>query len=528
MKVYECGICGNVYDESREACLFGVLDENWQCPVCGAPKQAFACQGGPAAGEAETAGRGNGVYECQVCGNTYNEEKEGGDFNGLDDGWECPVCGAPKSAYTGKGGATGAEGLVETESGEASLAYPADIYRPRDEGEPAMEHIHRIAVSGSPVIEPMSTRIPMVSWDEIFFLGAQLDPLPLDGHAPVDTKTVIGKNAARPMEIDMPVYISHMSFGALSREAKTALAKGSAAARTAVCSGEGGILPDERDNAYKYIFEYVPNLYSVTDENLKNSDAIEIKIGQGTKPGMGGHLPGSKVTDEIAAVRGKPVGKDIISPSRFPGIEGREDLKKLVDELRERSAGRPVGIKIAAGHIERDLEVVCYARPDFITVDGRGGATGASPKFLKDAASVPTIYALSRARSFLDDNGVDIDLVITGGLRTSSDFVKALCMGADAVAVATGALMAAACQQYRVCHSGKCPTGMMTQDIELRKRFDMEAAAKRVANYLNVTRAELGTFARVSGHGSLRGLGLEDICTANADLALGTDIPPAW
>lgn len=224
----------------------------------------------------------------------------------------------------------------------------------------------------------------------------------------------------------------------------------------------------------------------MTRENLRNADAIEIKIGQGTKPGMGGHLPGSKVTPEIAAIRNKPLGEDVISPSKFPDINTKEDLKALVTSLREESDGRPIGIKIAAGKLERDLEFCVFAEPDFITIDGRGGATGASPKLVRDATSVPTVYALYRARKYLDAVGAnDIALVITGGLRVSSDFAKALAMGADAVAVASAALIAAACQQYRICGTGKCPVGIATQDQELRSRFKIEASAQRVANFLN-------------------------------------------
>ena len=178
----------------------------------------------------------------------------------------------------------------------------------------------------------------------------------------------------------------------------------------------------------------------MTPENLQTSDAIEIKIGQGTKPGMGGHLPGDKVTREIAAIRGKEVGKDIQSPSKFPDIHTRDDLKELVYMLREASEGRPIGIKIAAGRIEKDLEFCVYAEPDFITIDGRGGATGSSPFFLRESTSVPTIYALHRARKYLDSVGSDISLIITGGLRVSSDFAKAIAMGADAVAIASAAL----------------------------------------------------------------------------------------
>ena len=278
-------------------------------------------------------------------------------------------------------------------------------------------------------------------------------------------------------------------------------------------------------SAYKYIFEYVPNLYSVTDENLKNADAIEIKIGQGTKPGMGGHLPGEKVTPEIAEIRNKPLGQDVISPSKFPNINTREDLKNLVSELRERSDGRPIGIKIAAGKIEKDLEYCVFAEPDFITIDGRGGATGASPAIVRDSTSVPTVFALYRARKYLDSVKSDISLVITGGLRVSSDFAKAIAMGADAVAVASAGLIAAACQQYRICGSGMCPMGMATQDEELRSRFKEEPAVLRVANFLNCSLEELRTFARITGHENLHDMSVSDLCTTSREISEFTNIP---
>ena len=338
---------------------------------------------------------------------------------------------------------------------------------------------------------------------------------------------MIGKHAKKPMVLDSPVYISHMSFGALSKETKVALAKGSALAKTAMCSGEGGILPEEKAASYKYIFEYIPNKYSVTDENLKTADAIEIKIGQGTKPGMGGHLPGEKVTPEIAALRGKKPGEDVQSPSKFPEINSKEDLKAMVDMLRERSEGRPIGIKIAAGRIEQDLEHCVFAQPDFITIDGRGGATGSSPFFLREATTVPTVYALSRARKYLDSVHSDIALVITGGLRVSPDFAKALAMGADAIAIASAALIAAACQQYRICGSGNCPVGIATQNPELRARLNMEATVRRVANFLNVSLSELKTFARITGHSSVHDLSLSDLITLDKDIEEFTGIPHA-
>ena len=235
-----------------------------------------------------------------------------------------------------------------------------------------------------------------------------------------------------------------------------------------------------------------------------------------------------KVTPEIAAIRNKPLGQDIHSPSKFPDIKTKDDLKALVEELRLRSDGRPIGIKIAAGRIERDLEFCVFAEPDFITIDGRGGGTGASPYLLREATSVPTIYALHRARKYLDAVGAkDIALIITGGLRVSSDFAKAIAMGADAVAVGTGALIAAACQQYRICGSGKCPMGIATQDPELRARLMVETAAQRVANYLNVSLAELRSYARITGHKRLHDLSISDLCTINREISEHTDIPHA-
>ena len=379
-----------------------------------------------------------------------------------------------------------------------------------------------MAVTGESIGGSMGTKMPMPNWDDILLLGAQLNPAPLEDKAPVNTTTVIGKHASKPMVLDGPVYISHMSFGALSREIKVALAKGSAMAKTAMCSGEGGILPEEKEASYKYIFEYIPNKYSVTDENLRSSDAIEIKIGQGTKPGMGGHLPGEKVTAEIAAIRGKKQGEDVQSPSKFPEINSKEDLRDMVDMLRRRSEGRPIGIKIAAGNIEQDLEHCVFAEPDFITIDGRGGATGSSPLLLREATSVPTIYALSRARKYLDSVNSDISLVITGGLRVSSDFAKALAMGADAVAIASAGLIAAACQQYRICGSGNCPVGIATQDPELRKRLNVEASAQRVANFLKVSFEELKTFARVTGNSDVHGLSMDNLITTDKDISLYT------
>lgn len=458
-------------------------------------------------------------FVCTVCGYVYE---------GTEPPEECPICHQPASKFREE--QITKEAVFEPVTNELSanqetmnLQYDKAYYRV-DESSRYMEEIHQMAVTGKSIGGSMGTRMPMPNWDDILILGAQLNPAPLNDSDFVSAMTVIGKNAKKPMILENPVYISHMSFGALSKEIKIALAKGSALAKTAMCSGEGGILPEEKEAAYKYIFEYIPNKYSVTDENLKSADAIEIKIGQGTKPGMGGHLPGEKVTPEIAGIRGKKAGEDIQSPSKFAEINTKEDLKEMVAMLRSRSDGRPIGIKIAAGRIERDLEYCVYAEPDFITIDGRGGATGSSPLLLREATSVPTVYALYRARKYLDSVHSDISLVITGGLRVSADFAKALAMGADAVAIASAGLIAAACQQYRICGSGNCPVGIATQDAGLRARMDVEASAQRVANFLNVSLEELKTFARITGHSSVHDLRTDDLVTISREISEYTNI----
>lgn len=495
MAKYKCSVCGFVYDEEAEGKPFGELEK---CPVCGHPADRLVkLSETPGIGEKPWAGETPGIGEKPGTGETPGTAAE------------------PEEASA----------AVNT-VGACILDYDSRYLR-HDPSCRYMEEIHEMAVTGRSISGAMGTKMPMPGWDDILLLGAQLNPPPLNDGEYVETTTVIGRNAKRPMILRGPVYISHMSFGALSKEIKVALAKGSAMAHTAMCSGEGGILPQEKEAAYKYIFEYIPNKYSVTDENLRSSDAIEIKIGQGTKPGMGGHLPGEKVTPEIAALRGKKPGEDVQSPSKFPELNTKEDLKSMVTMLRERSDGRPIGIKIAAGRIERDLEYCVYAEPDFITIDGRGGATGSSPFLLREATSVPTVYALYRARKYLDLVHSDISLVITGGLRVSSDFAKAIAMGADAVAIASAALIAAACQQYRICGSGSCPVGIATQDPQLRARLKVDAAAARVANFLNVTQKELEMFARITGHRNLHDLSTADLVTINHEISSHTNIPHA-
>jgi glutamate synthase domain-containing protein 2/rubredoxin len=475
------------------------------------------------------------VYRCEVCDYLYDETAEGAAWADLPDDWVCPVCGSEKSYFVeaapepvaDRGASAGtAEAGAEADAVASAKAAGASDDAPRrqsDTRETLMADIHRMAETGESILEPMRTEPPGFTWDDLLIVGAQLARIPLDADVPVRTETVIGPAAAKPLVLDTPILVSHMSFGALSREVKLALAKGSAAVGAGMCSGEGGILPESIEAAHRYVFEIVPRGYSLTEENLRRADALEIKIGQSAKPGLGGHLPGEKVTDEVAAVRGVEPGKSVTSPAAFPDIRSAEDLAAKIAWLRETSGGRPVGVKLAAGDIEADLAVALEGNPDFVTIDGRPGATGAAPKVVKAATSVPTLFALHRARRFLDEQGATgVSLIVTGGLRVSSDFAKALALGADAVAVATAALIAAGCQQYRVCHTGRCPVGVATQDPELRARLDVEVSARRVENYLRVCTEELRDFARMTGNDDVHGLSPRDLVTTSSEISAHT------
>ena len=426
-------------------------------------------------------------YKCLMCGEIYDEVKEGKKFSDLPDDWVCPICGAPKSLF---------KPIEEPASTQSATSDSFDS----SASEAEMSYIQQIATSGETVIEPAGAQTNLSPWSDILVLAAQLSRQPLTSSQPVDSEVVIGPNAKKPLTLESPLIVSHMSYGALTGETKVNIAKGAKQAHSAVGSGEGGLYEPEFEANQQVIFEYVPNKYGANDANLKKVAAIEIKIGQSAKPGLGGHLPGSKVTPEIAKMRGFPVGEDIISPPAFPDLKTPDDLKSLVDQLRDRSGGRPIGVKIAANDIEADLEWIKFAQPDFITIDGRGGGTGAAPKLWKETAGVPTLYALIRARRYLDDNKMPQQLIVTGGLRTSDEIVKCLALGADAVALATGVLTALAAPS------------------------DTLAADQKVANYLNVTLSELKTYARACGVTALRDFNLSHLATADYNLATHTPI----
>lgn len=362
-------------------------------------------------------------------------------------------------------------------------------------------------------------RNTLPKWENIQFLPAQLAKRPLLDHEEVRTKVVIGKNAKRPLELDLPIFISDMSFGALSREAKIALSMGAEMAGTGICSGEGGMLPEEQANNSRYFYELASGKFGFSIDKVKKAQAFHFKGGQGAKTGTGGHLPGNKVTEEIAAVRGLKQGQAAISPAAFPDLFTAEDFKELAKDIREATGGIPIGFKIAASHIEADIDFALDVGVDYIILDGRGGGTGSAPTILRDNINVPTIPALARARKHLDQREANgVSLVITGGLRVPEDFAKAMMLGADAIAVSNSALQAIGCLGMRACGSNNCPVGIATQKQSLRNRLIIEASAQLLNNFLTASNDLIKVIARSCGYDNVNDFNSGDLSTFDYDM----------
>ena len=357
-------------------------------------------------------------------------------------------------------------------------------------------------------------------WDDIQVLTAQLAAKPLLEHEEVKTELVIGKKAAKPLRLDIPLFVSDMSFGALSQEAKLALAKGAELAGTGICSGEGGMLPEEQEANSRYFYELASAKFGFAEGLMSKVQAFHFKGGQGAKTGTGGHLPGNKVKGKIAQVRQLDEGQDAISPSTFTDLSSIDDFLKFADMVREQSGGIPIGFKLSAQHIEEDIEFAVKASADYIILDGRGGGTGAAPLIFRDNISVPTIPALARARQYLDKKGYDhVSLIITGGLRTPADFVKALCLGADAVALSNAPMQAIGCVGARMCNTNLCPAGIATQDPELRKKIKVEDGAKKLARFFKSSTELMKLIARACGHSDFSKFSVNDLTTWKKDMS---------
>ena len=363
-------------------------------------------------------------------------------------------------------------------------------------------------------------RQELPSWDDIQLLTAQLYKMPLLDDAKVGTGVVIGPNAKKPLVLDRPLFVSDMSFGALSEEAKVSLAKGAELAGTGICSGEGGMLPDEQAANSRYLYELASARFGYSMDKVQKCQAFHFKCGQGAKTGTGGHLPGNKVQGKIAEVRGLSEGEPAISPPRFPDWEDLEDYKQFAKEVREATGGIPIGVKLSAQHIEKDIQAALDIGVDYIILDGRGGGTGAAPLIFRDNISVPTIPALARARRYLDQQGrQDISLVITGGLRLPADFIKALALGADAIAVSNSAIQAIGCLGMRACHTNNCPVGIATQKPELRARIKIEKGAQQLNNFFRASTELMQVMARACGHTHLNQFNHTDLTTWKREMA---------
>jgi glutamate synthase domain-containing protein 2 len=410
------------------------------------------------------------------------------------------------------------------------LGLYADVHGTPE--EPFNKHIQELARNGlknvghhGPVSAMGVPRQQLPSWEDVLILTAQLARKPLLDDGAVGSEIEIGPSAKKPLRLEIPIFVSDMSFGALSQEAKVALAKGAEMAGTGICSGEGGMLPEEQASNSRYFYELASGRFGWSLDKVKKCQAFHFKAGQGAKTGTGGHLPGNKVTEKIASVRGLNVGEPAISPSRFPDLDGPEEFRRVAEQVRAATGGIPIGFKLSAQHIEDDIDFALESSADYIILDGRGGATGAAPDLFKQNISVPTMVALARARRHLDArNRPEVTLVITGGLRTESDFVKALALGADAIAVSNAAIQAIGCLGMRACHTNNCPVGIASQKEHLRARLDVEASAKQLASYFDATAELMKVLARGCGHSHLSQFEVRDLTTWKRDIAELTGI----
>ncbi len=385
-------------------------------------------------------------------------------------------------------------------------------------------------------------------WDDLTFMPGTLTRFVIEGYREkCETKTIIGPRAGRPLELDIPVYVTGMSFGALSYEAKTALARGATMAGTATCSGEGGMIPDERRYSSKWFYQVIQSRYGFNPNHLVLADGVEFFIGQGCKVGLGGHLMGQKVTDQVAEMRSLPAGIDQRSPARHPDWLGPDDLALKIEEIREVTNGMvPIQLKLGAARVYDDVRMAVKCNPDSIYIDGMEGGTGAGPHLATEDTGVPGIAAIRQARKAIDDLGKrgEISLVYAGGIRNGADVAKAIALGADAIALGHSVMMALNCNKdiseanyeeemgvepgycYH-CHTGRCPVGVATQDPLLRQRLDPDEAAERVYNFLHTLTIEAQLFARACGKTHLHSLEPEDLAALTMEASAMAGVPLA-
>lgn len=405
------------------------------------------------------------------------------------------------------------QGAYQDPHGAPEEPFVGDIRELATNGLSRLGHHGPLTAMGVP-------RDLLPAWDSIQIVTAQLATRPLLDDEVVGTDVTIGPGAVLPLRLELPLFVSDMSFGALSLEAKVALARGAEKAGTGICSGEGGMLPEEKAENSRYFYELASARFGWSLDKVRDVQAFHFKFGQGAKTGTGGHLPGNKVVGRIAEVRGLPEGQPAISPATFPDLRTVADFRAAAAEVRDMSGGVPIGAKLSAQRIEADIDTALEIGVDYVILDGRGGATGAAPKLFRDHISVPTIPALARARRHLGAAGVGgrVTLVITGGLRTPADFVKALALGADAIAISNAALQAIGCIGMRACNSDNCPVGIATQKPGLRQRLVVEESAQRLTRFLLATVELMTVLTRACGHRHVSELCVDDLTTFDREM----------
>jgi methylamine---glutamate N-methyltransferase subunit C len=435
------------------------------------------------------------------------------------------------------------------------------------QGQPPSESPRRLQFSATytpEVIEDIQTKAELgryrirgfgtlrerrwATFDDLTFLPCSLTRIPLEGYRErCVTRTVLGtRYAEKPIELDLPIMITGMSWGALSANAKTALARGAARVGSSNTTGDGGMLRAERDNSRTLIYEVLPSRYGINIHHMREADAIELTIGQGAKPGTGGLLLGSKVSDTIARQRDLPPGVDQRSPARHPDFLGPDDMIIKIEELREATDYKvPVFVKLGASRVFDDVKLAAKAGADVVVVDGMEGGTAASPEILQEHTGVPTLAAVCEARAALEDLGLygEVQLVIAGGIRNGVDAAKAIALGADAIYIGTAALIALNCNKpifvedyhklgtepgfCHYCHTGRCPVGVTTQDPELMARLDVDEGAERVANLLQAMTLEIQMLARACGKANIHHLEPEDMRALTLEASMICGIPLA-
>ncbi|BDZ70971.1 glutamate synthase-related protein [Methanobacterium petrolearium] len=363
--------------------------------------------------------------------------------------------------------------------------------------------------------------------DDLNFLPAQIKQIPLNQEDPVDKSITIGPDTKKPLKVSSPILISGMSFGAVSRNVRLVISQTAAKLNIGFNSGEGGVLPEERKiSPERMIVQYSTGRFGLDEELLKSAGAVEIRFGQGAYPGKGSYLPAEKITAEVAEIRGLNKGESANSPAHHPDITNPSELKEKIDWLRKLTNGIPIGAKIGCGNVEDDINILANAGVDFVALDGFGAGTGATDRYVRDNMGIPILAALPRAHEKLKSRGLreKISLIAGGGLTNSADFAKCLALGADAIYIGTAALIAMNCQQYRVCYTGLCPTGVATQNPQLTKQLNVENGIKRLSNFLNISTEEIANFTRMVGKNDVKLLSKEDLISLKRETAMITGV----